>query len=267
MAATSLQTSSLNQLKGVLNNETMKRNFENILKENAGAFMASIIELYQSDTYLQKCEPNKVVLEALKAATLKLPINKSLGFAYIISYGTTPTMQLGYRGIIQLAQRSGQYKYINAGEVYEGEAVAYNRISGMLEISGEATSENVIGYFAYFQLMNGFEKAVYWSKEKVISHAKKFSQAYKSGKKDSPWFTNFDAMAIKTVLKSIISKYGPMSVEFADAMANDTDDRVEAEVAENANRQPVTIESAFVAPEAPTQADVSVADEDEEPGF
>ena len=105
--ANNLQTTGLQQLKGVLNNETMKKNFENILKENAGAFMASIIELYQSDTMLQKCDPNKVVLEALKAATLKLPINRALGFAYLIVYGTTPTMQLGYKGIVQLAQRSG----------------------------------------------------------------------------------------------------------------------------------------------------------------
>lgn len=264
--ANNLQTSGLSQLKGVLANETMKKNFENILKENAGAFMASIIELYQSDTYLQKCAPNAVVLEALKAATLKLPINKALGFAYIIPYGSTPTFQLGYRGIVQLAQRSGQYKYINAGEVYEGEEINYNRISGMLEISGEATSDNVVGYFAYFQLMNGFEKAVYWSKEKVIAHAKKFSQAYKSGKKDSPWFTNFDAMALKTVLKSIISKYGPMSVEFADAIANDNADRVEAEVAENANGKPITIDTEFAEPK--TEAPVAVEEDDEEgPGF
>lgn len=255
--ANNLQTSGLSQLKGVLANETMKRNFENILKENAGAFMASIIELYQSDTYLQKCDPNKVVLEALKAATLKLPINKSLGFAYIIPYGNTPTMQLGYKGIIQLAQRTGRYKYINAGEVYEGESVSYNRITGMLEISGEATSDKVIGYFAYFQLLNGFEKAMYWSTERVIAHAKKFSQAYKAGKKDSPWFTNFDAMALKTVLKSIITRYGPMSVEFADAMAHDTDDRVEAEVAENANQTPVTIPTEFAesGPEADAEDD------------
>lgn len=261
--AGNLQTTGLAQLKGVLANETMKKNFENILKENAGAFMASIIELYQSDTYLQKCSANSVVLEALKAATLKLPINKALGFCYLVPYGSTPTMQLGYRGIVQLAQRSGQYKYINAGEVYEGEEVAYNRISGMLEISGEATSDNVVGYFAYFQLMNGFEKAVYWSKEKVLAHAKKFSQAYKSGKKDSPWFTNFDAMALKTVLKSIISKYGPMSVEFADAIANDNADRVEAEVAENANGKPITIEQEFAEPEQPAQPE----DDEEGPGF
>ena len=233
--ANELRTTGLAQLKGVLNNESMRKNFENILKDSAGAFMASIIELYQSDTYLQKCDPNKVVLEALKAATLKLPINKALGFAYIIPYKDVPTFQIGYKGIIQLAQRSGQYKFINAGEVYEGEVVNYNRITGMLEISGDATGENIIGYYAYFQLSNGFEKAVYWTKEKVIAHAKKFSQAYKAGKKDSPWFTNFDAMALKTVLKSIICKYGPMSVEMANTLSGD-DERVEAEVAEKANQ-------------------------------
>ena len=90
-----LKTNGLAQLKGILNNDTMKNNFRNILEENAGAFMASIIELYQSDGSLQRCDPNKVVLEALKAATLKLPINKQLGFAYIIPYGNTPTFQLG----------------------------------------------------------------------------------------------------------------------------------------------------------------------------
>lgn len=266
--ANQLQTTGLNQLKGVLNNETMKRNFENILKDNAGAFMASIIELYQSDTYLQKCDPNKVVLEALKAATLKLPINKALGFAYIIPYGTTPTMQLGYKGIVQLAQRTGQYKYINAGEIYEGERVEYNRISGMLEIGGDAVSDKIVGYFAYFQLLNGFEKAVYWSKEKVEAHAKRFSQAYKAGKKDSPWFTSFDAMAIKTVLKSIITRYGPMSVEFANAMAQDTDDRVEAEVAQNANATPITIEGELAdEPMAAKPVQAVTVDDEEEPGF
>lgn len=265
--ANELQSKHYQQLKGILASEAMKRNFESVLKENAGAFMASILELYQSDGYLQNCDPNKVVLEALKAATLKLPISKALGFAYIIPYGSTPTMQLGYKGIIQLAQRSGLYRYLNAGEVYEGEEVKYNRVTGMLEIYGDATSDKIIGYFAYFQLTNGFEKAVYWSKEKVIAHAKKFSQAYKAGKKDSPWFTNFDAMAIKTVLKSILTKYGPLSVEMVDAMEQDNSDRVEAEVAQNANGAPVTIPTQFADVEIqPAQESPQPADSDD-PGF
>lgn len=262
--ANQLQTNGLALLKGILTNERMKKSFEDILKENAGAFMGSIIELYKSDSYLQKCDPNDVVLEALKAATLKLPINKNLGFGFIVPYKDKPQFQIGYKGIIQLAQRSGQYKYLNAGEVYEGETVDYNRITGMLSISGEATSEKIIGYFAYFELLNGFEKATYWTSEKVIAHARRFSQAYKAGKKDSPWFTNFDAMAIKTVLKSIITKYGPMSVEFANAMAQDEDDRIEAEVAEKANQQPVTIPTEFTEPDQP---DVDTFDDDDDPGF
>ena len=270
-----LKTNSLAKLKGILNNETMQQNFRNILAENAGAFMASIIELYQSDGALQKCDPNRVVLEALKAATLKLPINKQLGFAYIIPYNNVPTFQLGFRGLIQLAQRSGQYRYINADVVCEGESVNYNRITGMLEISGTAKSETPVGYFAYFQLLNGFEKCVYWTREKVEAHAKRYSKAW--SKADSPWHTNFDAMALKTVLKTIISKYGVMSVEFANAIANDSvDDRVEAEVAQNANGQPIilptgaapALEAALV-PEAaaPAAPPAVVYDEDMDPGF
>jgi recombination protein RecT len=272
-----LKTNSLAKLKGILNNETMQQNFRNILAENAGAFMASIIELYQSDGALQKCDPNRVVLEALKAATLKLPINKQLGFAYIIPYNNVPTFQLGFRGLIQLAQRSGQYRYINADVVCEGELVNYNRITGMLEISGTAKSETPVGYFAYFQLLNGFEKCVYWTREKVEAHAKRYSKAW--SKADSPWHTNFDAMALKTVLKTIISKYGVMSVEFANTIANDSvDDRIEAEVAQNANGQPIVLptsaapalEAALVheaaAPAAPPAAAV-IYDEDMDPGF
>lgn len=272
-----LKTNSLAKLKGILNNETMQQNFRNILAENAGAFMASIIELYQSDGALQKCDPNRVVLEALKAATLKLPINKQLGFAYIIPYNNVPTFQLGFRGLIQLAQRSGQYRYINSDVVCEGESVNYNRITGMLEISGTAKSETPVGYFAYFQLLNGFEKCVYWTREKVEAHAKRYSKAW--SKADSPWHTNFDAMALKTVLKTIISKYGVMSVEFANAIANDSvDDRIEAEVAQNANGQPIVLptgaapalEAALVpeaaAPAAPPAAAV-IYDEDMDPGF
>lgn len=272
-----LKTNSLAKLKGILNNETMQQNFRNILAENAGAFMASIIELYQSDGALQKCDPNRVVLEALKAATLKLPINKQLGFAYIIPYNNVPTFQLGFRGLIQLAQRSGQYRYINADVVCEGESVNYNRITGMLEISGTAKSETPVGYFAYFQLLNGFEKCVYWTREKVEAHAKRYSKAW--SKADSPWHTNFDAMALKTVLKTIISKYGVMSVEFANEIANDSvDDRIEAEVAQNANGQPIVLptgaapalEAALVpeaaAPAAPPAAAV-IYDEDMDPGF
>lgn len=276
MAANQLQTNGYKQLKTILNNDTMKQSFRNVLEENAGAFMASILELYQSDTALQECDPNKIILEALKAATLKLPINKQLGFAYIIPYKGVPQFQLGYKGYIQLAQRSGQYRYINADVVYEGEQVTYDRITGMLMITGEATSDTPIGYFAYFQLLNGFEKCVYWSREKVEAHAKRYSRSW--SRQNSPWHTNFDTMALKTVIRNIISKYGVMSVEFANAVAEDTsvEERIEGEIVENANKIPLTIpeevkpDGKEVAPpevESPDAPQSIEPDEDFDPGF
>lgn len=276
MPTNQLQTNGYKQLKTILNNDTMKQSFRNVLEENAGAFMASILELYQSDTALQECDPNKIILEALKAATLKLPINKQLGFAYIIPYKGIPQFQLGYKGYIQLAQRSGQYRYINADVVYEGEQVTYDRITGMLMITGEATSDTPIGYFAYFQLLNGFEKCVYWTREKVEAHAKRYSKAW--NRQNSPWHTNFDAMALKTVIRNIISKYGVMSVEFANAVAEDTsvEERIEGEIVENANKTPLTIpeevklDGKEVAPpevESPDAPQSIEPDEDFDPGF
>lgn len=276
MAMNQLQTNGYKQLKTILNNDTMKQSFRNVLEENAGAFMASILELYQSDTALQECDPNKIILEALKAATLKLPINKQLGFAYIIPYKGVPQFQLGYKGYIQLAQRSGQYRYINADVVYEGEQVTYDRITGMLMITGEATSDTPIGYFAYFQLLNGFEKCVYWSREKVEAHAKRYSRSW--SRQNSPWHTNFDAMALKTVIGNIISKYGVMSVEFANAVAEDTsvEERIEGEIVENANKTPLTIpeevkpddkEAAPPEEESPDVPESIEPDDDFDPGF
>lgn len=276
MAMNQLQTNGYKQLKTILNNDTMKQSFRNVLEENAGAFMASILELYQSDTALQECDPNKIILEALKAATLKLPINKQLGFAYIIPYKGVPQFQLGYKGYIQLAQRSGQYRYINADVVYEGEQVTYDRITGMLMITGEATSDTPIGYFAYFQLLNGFEKCVYWSREKVEAHAKRYSRSW--SRQNPPWHTNFDAMALKTVIRNIISKYGVMSVEFANAVAEDTsvEERIEGEIVENANKTPLTIpeevkpddkEAAPPEEESPDVPESIEPDDDFDPGF
>lgn len=275
MTDTQLSTRStgLAKLTATLNNETIQQKFRSILEENAGAFMASIIELYQSDSALQRCDPNKIMLEALKAATLKLPINRQLGFAYIIPYGNVPTFQMGYKGYIQLAQRSGQYKHINADIIYEGEKVAYNRVTGMLEISGEATSDKPIGYFAYFQLINGFEKCVYWTREKVEAHAQRYSKAW--SKQDSPWHTNFDAMALKSVIRNIISKYGVMSVEFANALSSDNDEAtIEAGIAARANGRPIAIpaEAAQEISQEVTRATLSderhsEAPDELEPGF
>lgn len=183
------------------------------------------------------------------------------------------------KGVIQLAQRTGLYRYINADAVYEGETVKYDRVTGMLEIAGEATSETPVGYFAYFELLNGYRKSVYWSKQKVEAHARKYSKAW--SRQDSPWHTQFDAMALKTVLKNILSKYGILSIELASTLQTaDPDEKVEAEVNENANASEVMIPTEFADDEAdqtkevhakaeePKQITLDVADKaKEEPEF
>ena len=206
------QPTPIARLKNVLESSSVQEQFKNALGEHKDLFIASLIDVVGADNRLQECRPQDVCLEALKAATLKLPINKNLGFAYLVAYDGKPQMQMGYRGYVQLALRSGQYRHIHADKVCEGEIVRKDRISGEIQISGEPKSENLIGAFAYIEFLNGFTKTVYWSKEQIQGHAKRFSQSFKSGKK-TPWQTDFDAMCIKTVIKALLSKYGIMSVE------------------------------------------------------
>lgn len=231
-------------MNSILNSDHTKKLLENTLKENAGSFAASVLDLYNTDTYLQKCDPKQVFGECLKAASLKLPINKQLGFAYVVPYKGVPQFQLGYKGLIQLAMRTGAYKYINAGIVYEGEFVGENKLTGDIDISGERTGDDITGYFAYIETTNGFSKALYWTKEKVIAHAMRFSQSYKSGA--SIWKEHFHEMAQKTVLRNLLSKWGIMSVEMITAV---TDDAVaDTGSAAAMDEEPITAE--FTATEA-----------------
>jgi len=213
------QISPVQRMTGILSSESVQNQFKNALGDNASIFVASIIDVYSSDTYLQKCDPKTVVMEALKAATLKLPINKNLGFAYIVPYAGKATMQIGYKGLVQLAQRTGHYRYINAGKVFEGEMVGEDKLTGQIDMSGGRTSDVIVGYFAYIELLNGFKKTEFWTTEEIHDHAKKFSQSYSKG--FSPWKKHFDRMAIKTVLKSLMSTYGIMSVEMSSVMSSE----------------------------------------------
>lgn len=223
--------SPMERLKLTMAKPTVSEQFKNCLAEGAPLFVASLIDLYGGDKFLQECDPNQVIMEALKAATLKLPINKSLGFAYVIAYKGIPQFQIGYKGLLQLAMRTGQYKFINADKVYDGELLSRNKLTGEIVLNGTKASDTVIGYFAYMETLNGFQKVLYWPIDEIEAHAKKFSESYKS-KKDfvvakSPWTTNFDAMAKKTVLKALLGKYGVMSVEMAQAFDRDAEDTPE----------------------------------------
>lgn len=218
-------------VKSLLANVNYKR-FEEILGRKAQGFMSSIINISNSVS-LQGCEPNSIISSAVVAATLDLPIDQNLGFAYIVPYndkkkGKIAQFQMGYKGFIQLAMRSGQYKTISAGEVYENEIKKYNRITGEIEFNEDFSSNEepkVVGYIAYFKLLNGFEKYLYMTTKKVQEHGKKYSQSYKSEKQwvreNCLWSTNFDAMATKTVLKLLLSKYGILSIEMQTALKTD----------------------------------------------
>jgi recombination protein RecT len=214
----------IDRLKDMLATNSVQEQFKNVLKENAGSFIASVIDLYNTDRTLQACDPKTVIMEAFKAASLKLPINKQLGFAWIVPYKNqgvmVPTFEIGYKGYIQLALRTEAYRYINGDVVYEGELVKCDRLTGEIEIDPEKrTGDKNVGYFAFLEILNGFRKTVYMSTEDIITHAKRFSKSFNSSY--SPWTTDFDAMAIKTCFRALISKYGLMSIEMMDAFTKD----------------------------------------------
>lgn len=229
----------IDTLKVALNEDYVQTQLRSALAENSGAFAASIIDLYTGEKTLQECDPKLVIMQTMKAAVLKLPINKSLGFAWIVAYKGVPQFQIGYKGLIQLALRTGQYRYINAAPVYEGEFRSSNKLTGEFDLTGTAKSDVVVGYFAYIELLNGFSKTLFMTKEKVTAHAAKYSKSY--NQQYSPWKTEFDAMAIKTVLRNLLTHYGYLSVEMANAIESDSNqdaaDKVMSEIRDNANKK------------------------------
>jgi recombination protein RecT len=209
-------------LKGMLEMPAYKNKFNEMLGKKAAGFMSSIIAVTNNNKLLAKANPATVIGAAAQAAMLDLPINQSLGFAYIVPYGGEAQFQLGYKGYIQLAQRTGQYVDIGSKTVYEGELEYENRLLDKFKF-GERTGDKVIGYLAYFRLTNGFEKMLFMELDEMIAHAKKYSKSYSGG--TEKWgLADFNTMAEKTVLKRLLSKYGPLSIEsvqMSQALSND----------------------------------------------
>ncbi|MDB2051964.1 recombinase RecT [Clostridium perfringens] len=209
-----------NTVKGLMENPSIKKRFEGVLKEKAPQYMSSIVNLVNSDTNLQKCDGMSVIASCMVAATMDLPVDKNLGYAWVVPYGSRAQFQMGYKGYIQLALRTGQYKAINVVEIREGELVSWNPLTEEIEVDfSKRKSDAVIGYAGYFKLINGFEKTVFWTKEEVNNHANKFSKTVNS--KNSVWKSNFDAMAKKTVLRNLLSKWGILSIEMQKAFTAD----------------------------------------------
>lgn len=222
------QQQQLIPLQQYLQGEKIKARFAEILGKNAPAFMSAILSIYNGNPLLQKCDNKSITAAAGLAATVNLSISPAMGQAYIVPFRTKDTyqasFQVGVRGMIQLAHRTGQYSRLHAGAVYEGEIAGFNPVTGE-PIVGEKTSDNIVGYIAYMRLVNGFEKAVYMSVDELEQHAYKYSQSYKADKnkgwRSSPWTTNFDAMASKTVLKRLLKNYGILSAEMAEVFQAD----------------------------------------------
>jgi recombination protein RecT len=237
------------QMKQILGSVAMQDLIKGTLKDKAELFTASILEVWSADGYLQKCDPAAVAKECMKAATLNLPLSKSLGFAWVVPFNEkgvpTPQFQIGWKGYVQLAQRTGQYRFINAGTVCEGELRKASKLTGEIDIEGDAVSEKVIGFFAHIELTNGYSKSLYWTIEKMRAHAIKYNpQCRKAQKIVGIWASDFEAMGTKTVLSTLIRRYGIMSTEMLGVIREDetAEDRAKSEIDTNANANIVGFE-------------------------
>lgn len=207
-------------LDAMFKQDSVQARFQRMLGKKSAGFISSVLTVVSQNKLLQNVDMRTVLSAASIAASLDLPILPSLGRAWIVPYKGVAQFQIGYLGYVELAQRSGLYKSINVNTVYEGEVVKWNKFTEELTY-GEQESDTAIGYCASFELLNGFRKVVYWTKDAVIKHAKRFSKSYNSS--SSPWQSDFDAMAMKTVLAYTLRHWGPMSIEMQKAMAEDMD--------------------------------------------
>lgn len=216
------------EVQKYIRNESIQKRIEELLKNRASQFTTSLISVINSNTLLAECKPETVLNAALTAAALDLPINQNLGFAYIIPYKNRGVyeaqFQMGWKGFVQLAQRSGRYKTISATPVYAGQLISTDPLKGFVWDWSKPADGEPVGYAAYFELLNGFEKTLYMTKDEIETHAGRYSQAYKSRGNSSfksPWETDFDLMAQKTVIKLLISRFGPLSTAMEKALESD----------------------------------------------
>lgn len=245
-----------NTLKALVNADVTKKKFQEMLGNKAAGFLTSLINTTNGNAQLQQADPNSILKAGAIAATLDLPIDPNLGFAYIVPYNNKgkneAQFQMGYKGFVQLAIRTGQYKRINVTELYEGQFESYDPITDELKYNlDNRLSDEITHYVAYFQTINGFEKYNVMSKEEIENHAKKFSKTYSY--KGSSWQTNFNTMAKKTVLKLLLSKFGILSIEMQTAQKADQavirefdKNNIEVEYVDNENNVNDTVDEIVI---------------------
>lgn len=229
-------------IKALMDMPTMQKKFQDVLKEKSKGFITSVLNLVNNDSYLAESNAMSIVTSAMVAATLDLPVDKNLGYAWIVpfkdkkhNYQQYAQFQLGYKGYIQLALRTGQYKNINATQVYEGEIRKWDRFTETYE-RGERTSDKVMGYLGYFEMINGFKKTVFWTKDQMEAHRVQFNKGKDKTALSGVWRDNYDAMAIKTVIRNMLSKWGILSIDIQKATV--ADDTVISDVDDEGN--PIT---------------------------
>lgn len=212
-----LATQDANPIRSFFATEGVTRKFKDILGNKAQGFITSVLQVVNGSDQLSKVSPVSIFNAAATAAVLDLPINQNLGFAWIVPYKGQAQFQIGYKGFIQLAQRSGQYEKLNMLPVYANQFNSWNDLTETLDADFEKDGQGeIVGYAAYFKLINGYSKTVYWSKAKVIEHAKRFSKNFNG--ETSTWKSDFDTMAMKTVLKNMLSRWGILSIEMQKAI-------------------------------------------------
>ncbi len=210
----------------------VQQKFQELLGKKAPAFITSVLQIVNSNALLAKADPASIFNAAATAATLDLPINNNLGFAYIIPYNQkykddngqwvskqVAQFQLGYKGFIQLAQRSGRFKTISATPIYKGQLISSNPLTGYEFDFDKKESDEIIGFASYFKLIEGFEKTLFMTIEEMNNHGAKFSKSY--GNADSIWKKDPIGMGNKTVLKLLLSRFAPLSIEMQTAITTD----------------------------------------------
>lgn len=212
--------SEIKSIQRILTAANVRDNFEKMLGKKAQGFITSVLQIVDGNKDLQNADPWTVYNAAATAATMDLPINNNLGFAYIVPYAGKAQFQMGYKGFTQLAYRTNQYERLNCLAVYENQFKIWDPFDEYLELDMKIPGEGKIhGYASGFKLVNGFVKKDYWTTERVLAHAKKFSKSFDNPK--GRWKLDFESMAIKTPYKNMLSKWGVLSVEMQTAMISD----------------------------------------------
>ena len=244
-------------LTAYLTQDAVKNQINSVIGgKNGSRFISSIVSAVQATPALQECTNTSILSAALLGESLDLSPSPQLGQYYLVPYDNRKKgakeaqFQLGYKGYIQLALRSGQYKKLNVMAIKEGELIRFDPLNEEIEVNliqdEEAREEApTVGYYAMFEYLNGFRKSIYWSREKMVAHAKKFSPGYQrdleKGSQYTFWSKNFDEMAFKTMLRQLISKWGVMSIDIVQAVDADM-----AVIREDGTKEYVENEESFV---------------------